>query len=64
MKSILKTLLASFIAVSVSASTPQGDENSLANYNNNRYPLLQKTYMELPLGAIKANCADRGLQGA
>ena len=43
MKSILKTLLASFIAVSVSASPPQGDENSLANYNNNRYPLLQKT---------------------
>lgn len=25
------------------------------NYQNNRYPLLQKPYMELPLGAIRAN---------
>lgn len=25
------------------------------NYQNNRYPLVQKPYMELPLGAIRAN---------
>lgn len=31
----------------ISASTPEGE------YVNNRYPLLRKPYMELPIGAIK-----------
>lgn len=51
----LKTLLLSLTAVACS-SAGHG-ESSLAmsgNYLNNRQPLLQKEYMELPLGAIKA----------
>ena len=28
--------------------------NNTPNYSNNRYPLVQKPYMELPLGSIKA----------
>ncbi|MDR2040158.1 MAG: glycoside hydrolase family 127 protein [Bacteroidales bacterium] len=28
--------------------------NDLSNYQNNRYPLVRKPYMELPLGSIKA----------
>ena len=51
----LKTLLLSLTAVACS-SAGHG-ESSLTmsgNYLNNRQPLLQKEYMELPLGAIKA----------
>ena len=55
MKSVLKAVLVSFAAVSVSTATPPAEDVSLSvNYSNNRYPLLQKSYIELPLGSIKA----------
>ncbi len=45
---LLLSLLCLIIIIgSSSASTPP-------NYPNNRYPLVQKPYMELPLGSIKA----------
>ena len=56
MKSILKTLLVPFAAVSMVAAAPPADDSSVSiNYSNNRYPLLQKDYIKLPLGAIKAD---------
>ena len=56
MKNLLKALLISFAAVSTVAAAPPVEDNSVSvNYSNNRYPLLQKMYMELPLGAIKAD---------
>ncbi|MCD8193138.1 MAG: glycoside hydrolase family 127 protein, partial [Tannerellaceae bacterium] len=35
-------------------SQPAKENLSTPNYTNNRYPLVQKPYMELPLGSIKA----------
>ena len=55
MKSLVKTLLASFIATTVSmTASALTDEGVSGNYANNRYPLYQKPYIELPIGAIKA----------
>ena len=40
------------IALTFSANLALGNDNP--NYPNNRYPLIRKPYMELPLGSIKA----------
>jgi len=45
---ILGILLPTFL------NCQQHEKEIVSNYLNNRYPLLQKPYMELPLGSIKA----------
>jgi DUF1680 family protein len=42
------------IALSVFASLAWGNGNLNPNYSNNRHPLICKSYMELPLGSIRA----------
>ena len=53
-----KTLCLAIMAVSslvgTVSATPETDAVSCDNYINNRYPLVKKDYMELPLGSIKA----------
>lgn len=54
MKRLLWISLFGF-AFSLVVSSQPAKENTLpANYANNRYPLVQKPYIELPLGSIKA----------
>ena len=56
MKRILTVLLAvgALCATTAIASAPPAKESALAvNYANNRYPLIQKPYIELPIGAIR-----------
>lgn len=57
MRYILTILLIFFASVIVAAEiTPPVEKESYAgNYVNNRYPLLQKPYIELPVGAIHAD---------
>lgn len=50
-KSILLTMATTAFSALATASTSDGVSG---NYSNNRQPLLQKTYIELPIGAIKA----------
>lgn len=50
-KSILLTMAATAFSALATASTSDGVSG---NYSNNRQPLLQKTYIELPIGTIKA----------
>lgn len=50
-KNILLTMAATAFSALATASTSDGVSG---NYSNNRQPLLQKTYIELPIGAIKA----------
>ena len=46
-KTLFKAFLIPFMVVSVTmAASPADDSSVSANYRNNRYPLLQKTYME------------------
>ena len=53
-----KTLCLAIMAVSsligTASATPETEVVSCDNYINNRYPLVKKDYMELPLGSIKA----------
>ena len=54
MKHLLQTVVLSFAVASSSfADTLAGDATVSVNYRNNRYPLLQKTYIELPIGSIR-----------
>lgn len=55
MKQKLKILISALAMSSISAlfAAPE-DPAQFTNYVNNRFPLLQKTYIELPLGTIKA----------
>ena len=56
MKRISTVLLAvgALCATTAIASAPPAEESALAvNYANNRYPLIQKPYIELPIGAIR-----------
>lgn len=55
MKIRVKTFLLSFAVLSASAaSVPPAEPVAIATgYVNNRYPLLQKPYVELPLGAVE-----------
>ena len=43
-----------FIIILVLHAAASVASNNVNNYPNNRYPLTQKPYMELPLGSIKA----------
>ncbi|MDY3070318.1 MAG: glycoside hydrolase family 127 protein [Parabacteroides sp.] len=53
--SVFYRIIASlFISVLFSFSVEAVDNKLSGNYQNNRYPLLQKEYIELPLGNIKA----------
>lgn len=56
MKSIIKALCASWLVVSMAtaANPTEEDHTNSVPYRNNRYPLLQKPYIELPIGAIHA----------
>lgn len=56
MKPLFKSIIISFAALSVaSAANPPAGETAVSTpYINNRYPLLQKPYIELPIGAIHA----------
>jgi hypothetical protein len=46
------SLLLTIIAISAFVNFASGNDNP--NYPNNRYPLVRKPYMELPLGSIRA----------
>ena len=50
----MKTILLALFAVATTAQAGNGHEGVSGNYLNNRQPLLQKDYIELPLGAIRA----------
>ncbi len=48
----LKNIIVLFFSINVSIVMVSANDNP--NYSNNRYPLVRKPYMELPLGSIKA----------
>ncbi|MDR0796349.1 MAG: glycoside hydrolase family 127 protein [Tannerella sp.] len=48
----LRLLFLVLLALTLSVSATFGNDNP--NYPNNRFPLVRKPYMELPLGSIKA----------
>lgn len=54
MNKLTTILLATFTTIAAFAATPSGEASVSGNYQNNRQPLLQKTYIELPLGTIRA----------
>ena len=54
MNKVTKGLMLSVATVMVASAAPSGEENVSGNYLSNRQPLLQTTYVELPLGAVKA----------
>lgn len=54
MNKLRNILLASFATIAIASASAAGEESVSGNYLNNRQPLLQKNYIELPLGAIKA----------
>ena len=51
LKKIFLTAVATLTVVTVSAA---GEEPAAESYRNNRHPLLQKDYIQLPLGTIRA----------
>ena len=55
MKHLAMAALAVLItAIPVAAKTETGNTGSInVNYPNNRYPLVTKPYMELPIGTIR-----------
>ena len=54
MNKITTFLLASLASVAMAQAGNESSDAVSGNYRNNRQPLLQKEYIELPLGAIKA----------
>lgn len=53
MNKLTKGFLLSFATLAVASAAPSGDGNVSGNYPNNRQPLLQKSYIQLPLGSIR-----------
>lgn len=53
MNKLTKLLLASFATIAIASAAPVGEGPASGIYPNNRYPLVQKPYIELPLGSIK-----------
>ena len=53
MKNILFTIILAFMATTVFAHNNDSCEDCIVNYQNNRYPLITKPYMELPIGSIQ-----------
>lgn len=55
MKTLIKIFLTAFAATSIAsaADLPTQQTNVSGNYGNNRYPLVQKPYIELPIGTIR-----------
>ena len=51
LKKIFLTAVVTLTVVTVSAA---GEEPAAESYRNNRHPLLQKDYIQLPLGTIRA----------
>ena len=45
-------ILLIFLFFSLNAAAQQQERSQTSNYQNNRYPLISKPFMELPLGAI------------
>ena len=56
LKKIFLTAVATLTVVTVSAA---GEEPAAESYRNNRHPLLQKDYIQLPLGTIRAEVDAR-----
>ena len=54
MNKLTTFLLASLASVAMVQAGNESSDAVSGNYRNNRQPLLQKEYIELPLGAIKA----------
>ena len=54
MKHELKKLITACVLVAATAFTAQAADEGTSTYQNNRYPLLPKAYIELPIGAIHA----------
>lgn len=47
----IKNLILPFLFVGILPL--QAQQTKVSNYTNNRYPLLQKPFVELPIGTIK-----------
>ncbi|KAA6336127.1 hypothetical protein EZS27_015703 [termite gut metagenome] len=52
MKYFIITILAT-VTISVAAVEKNAEESIIVNYANNRYPLITKPYIELPIGTIQ-----------
>ena len=48
---LLSLIIATGFCLTVSGSNPVKPQTT--NYSNNRFPLIQKPFIELPLGSIK-----------
>ena len=58
---ILALSLAMVVTTSVAANQLANEKTAISvNYKNNRYPLLQKPYIELPIGSIRPTGSDAG----
>lgn len=53
MKNFLFSVIFVMISITASGHNNQCSENNTINYQNNRYPLIEKPYMELPIGSVK-----------
>lgn len=51
LKKIFLTAVATLTVATVSAA---GEEPAAESYRNNRHPLLQKDYIQLPLGTVSS----------
>ena len=56
LKKIFLTAVATLTVATVSAA---GEEPAAESYRNNRHPLLQKDYIQLPLGTIRGRVEAR-----
>ena len=54
MKYNLTNIVAACALTAATAFTAQAADEGTSAYRNNRYPLLPKEYIELPIGAIHA----------
>ena len=54
MNKLTTVFLTVFMAATAAFASPAEEASVSGNYLNNRQPLLQKDYIELPLGAITA----------
>lgn len=53
MNRLLIIILTALLAFPVVHASEKGQRDNQVNYLNNRYPLLRKPYIKLPLGAVK-----------
>lgn len=54
MNKLKKIFLTAVTTLTVVTAATAGEEPAAEGYRNNRHPLLQKDYIQLPLGTIRA----------